>query len=68
MLRSLLVSLPHYCCRAFMSMIICLFHFPERDVAERSILIKNMMEDIGDQAMNEAIPIPNVRYLCPASS
>ena len=51
-----------------MSMIICLFHFPERDVAERSILIKNMMEDIGDQAMNEAIPIPNVRYLCPASS
>ncbi|KAL9587757.1 MAG: hypothetical protein Q9212_000049 [Teloschistes hypoglaucus] len=32
----------------------------DRDVAERSILIKNMMEDIGDQALNEAIPIPNV--------
>ncbi|MCJ1256641.1 hypothetical protein MMC24_004465 [Lignoscripta atroalba] len=32
----------------------------EREVAERSILIKNMMEDVGDQAMNEAIPIPNV--------
>lgn len=31
-----------------------------RDVAERSILIKNMMDDIGDQAMTEAVPIPNV--------
>lgn len=34
----------------------------EREVAERSILIKNMMEDIGDQAMTEAIPIPNVSF------
>ena len=32
----------------------------EKAVAERSILIKNMMEDIGDQTMNEAVPIPNV--------
>ncbi|KAL8744990.1 MAG: hypothetical protein Q9190_002831 [Brigantiaea leucoxantha] len=32
----------------------------ERDIAERSILIKNMIEDIGDEAMTEAIPIPNV--------
>ncbi|KAL8710915.1 MAG: hypothetical protein Q9220_004514 [cf. Caloplaca sp. 1 TL-2023] len=32
----------------------------EREVAERSILIKNMMEDIGDQALEDAIPIPNV--------
>ncbi|MCJ1483878.1 hypothetical protein MMC06_004046 [Schaereria dolodes] len=32
----------------------------EREVAERSILIKNMMEDVGEQAMTEAIPIPNV--------
>lgn len=32
----------------------------DRDVAERSVLIKNMMEDIGEQAMTEAIPIPNV--------
>ena len=32
----------------------------EREVAERSILIKNMMEDIGDQTIGEAIPIPNV--------
>ncbi|MDI1491722.1 MAG: hypothetical protein OHK93_002932 [Ramalina farinacea] len=32
----------------------------EREVAERSVLIKNMMEDIGEQAMTEAIPIPNV--------
>ena len=32
----------------------------EREVAERSVLIKNMMEDIGDQNVGEAIPIPNV--------
>ena len=32
----------------------------DRDVAERSVLIKNMMDDIGEQAMTEAIPIPNV--------
>lgn len=38
----------------------------EREVAERSILIKNMMEDIGDQAISEAIPIPNVS--CPSLS
>ena len=35
-------------------------HLTEREVAERSILIKNMMEDIGDQTVGEAIPIPNV--------
>lgn len=32
----------------------------EKDVAERSILIKNMIEDVGDEAITEAIPIPNV--------
>lgn len=32
----------------------------ERDVAERSILIKNLLEDIGDQTVDEAVPIPNV--------
>ncbi|KAL8986107.1 MAG: hypothetical protein Q9205_000357 [Flavoplaca limonia] len=32
----------------------------DRDVAERSILIKNMMEDLGDGVMEDAIPIPNV--------
>lgn len=32
----------------------------EREIAERSVLIKNMLEDVGDQAMNDAIPIPNV--------
>ncbi|MCJ1225366.1 hypothetical protein MMC12_002015 [Toensbergia leucococca] len=32
----------------------------DRDVAERSILIKNMMEDVGDEATTDAIPIPNV--------
>ena len=36
-----------------------------RDVAERSILIKNMMDDIGDQAMTEAVPIPNVSSSAP---
>jgi len=33
----------------------------DRDVAERSILIKNMVEDMGEEAFDsEAIPIPNV--------
>ena len=30
------------------------------DVAERSILIKNMLEDCGE--IDQAIPIPNVRF------
>jgi S-phase kinase-associated protein 1 len=29
-------------------------------VAERSVLIKNMVGDLGEEAMTEAIPIPNV--------
>ena len=32
----------------------------EREVAERSILIKNLMGDIGDQAINDIIPISEV--------
>ncbi|CCC08400.1 Skp1 family, dimerization domain-containing protein [Copromyces sp. CBS 386.78] len=33
----------------------------DRVVAERSLLIKNLIEDLGDEAvMNEAIPLPNV--------
>ena len=32
----------------------------DREVAERSILIKNMIDDIGDETLTEAIPIPNV--------
>lgn len=32
----------------------------DRAVAERSMLIKNMMEDLGDEASNQAVPIPNV--------
>lgn len=32
----------------------------DKDVAERSVLIKNMCGDLGDEAMTEAIPIPNV--------
>ncbi|KAF1947049.1 E3 ubiquitin ligase SCF complex, Skp subunit [Clathrospora elynae] len=32
----------------------------ERPVAERSILIKNLLEDLGGEAPAEAIPIPNV--------
>ncbi|KIW20465.1 E3 ubiquitin ligase complex SCF subunit sconC [Exophiala spinifera] len=34
--------------------------FVEREVAERSILIKNMVTDLGEEAMEEPIPIPNV--------
>ena len=33
----------------------------EREVAERSVLIKNMVEDLGDGSFTDAIPIPNVR-------
>ena len=32
----------------------------DREVAERSILIKNLLEDLGSEN-EEAIPIPNVR-------
>ncbi|KAN0103242.1 putative E3 ubiquitin ligase complex SCF subunit sconC [Hyaloscypha variabilis] len=32
----------------------------ERNVAERSMLIKNMMEDLGEAAMTQSVPIPNV--------
>jgi hypothetical protein len=31
----------------------------DRDIVERSILIKNMLEDLGDMS-EESIPIPNV--------
>jgi S-phase kinase-associated protein 1 len=30
----------------------------DKEVAERSVLIKNMLEDVGE--VEEAIPIPNV--------
>ncbi|KAI1263950.1 S-phase kinase-associated protein 1A [Xylariaceae sp. FL1019] len=32
----------------------------EKTVAERSLLIKNMLEDLGDAAAGQVIPIPNV--------
>lgn len=32
----------------------------DRDVAERSILIKNLLDDFGPDAELEKIPIPNV--------
>ena len=32
----------------------------DREVAERSVLIKNMLEDLGESG--EAIPIPNVSF------
>jgi hypothetical protein len=32
----------------------------EKKVAERSLLIKNMLEDLGDAAISQTIPIPNV--------
>ena len=35
----------------------------DRDVAERSILIKNLLEDLGADS-DEPIPIPNVRDTC----
>ncbi len=44
--------------------LLILFPPTEREVAERSVLIKNMLEDIGD-GNNGTIPIPNVRYCCP---
>ncbi|KEF50789.1 E3 ubiquitin ligase complex SCF subunit sconC [Exophiala aquamarina CBS 119918] len=33
---------------------------PERKVAERSIVVQNIVSDLGEEAMDEAIPIPNV--------
>jgi hypothetical protein len=36
----------------------------DREVAERSILIKNLLEDLGESS--EAIPIPNVRLAQPS--
>lgn len=35
----------------------------DREVAERSILIKNMLEDLG--AAEEAVPLPNVSIASP---
>ncbi|KAI0128738.1 Skp1 family, dimerization domain-containing protein [Xylariales sp. AK1849] len=32
----------------------------DKQVAERSLLIKNMLEDLGEQAEGQTIPIPNV--------
>ncbi|KAK7924107.1 SCF complex subunit Skp1 [Apiospora marii] len=32
----------------------------DKAVAERSLLIKNMLEDLGEAAVTETIPIPNV--------
>ncbi|EWC47799.1 E3 ubiquitin ligase complex SCF subunit sconC [Drechslerella stenobrocha 248] len=32
----------------------------EKEVAERSVLIKNMLEDVGDTTVGAPIPIPNV--------
>ncbi|KAG9240124.1 Skp1 family, dimerization domain-containing protein [Calycina marina] len=32
----------------------------EKEVAERSMLIKNMMEDLGDAVLSVPVPIPNV--------
>ena len=33
----------------------------ERTIAERSVLLKNMLEDIGENAGSQMIPVPNVR-------
>jgi S-phase kinase-associated protein 1 len=36
----------------------------DRQVAERSILIKNLLEDLGGESTDEPIPIPNVSHAC----
>lgn len=37
--------------------------FSDKEVAERSVLIKNLLEDMGEEATTtETIPIPNVCY------
>jgi S-phase kinase-associated protein 1 len=33
---------------------------PDRIVAEKSVLIKNMLDDLGDEQMTAEVPIPNV--------
>ena len=35
----------------------------DKEVAERSILIKNMVGDLGEEATSDAIPIPNASHL-----
>jgi S-phase kinase-associated protein 1 len=35
----------------------------DKDVAERSLLIKNMLEDLGEGAVGQTIPIPNVSLI-----
>lgn len=39
----------------------------DRPVAERSILIKNLLDDLGDETIgpNNPIPIQNVSYVLP---
>ena len=32
----------------------------DKDVAERSILLKNLIDDLGEDSLEDAIPIPNV--------
>jgi hypothetical protein len=42
----------------------------DRDVIERSVLLKNMIDDLGEAATSEPIPIQNVSSasLCPSLS
>jgi S-phase kinase-associated protein 1 len=35
----------------------------DKVVAERSLLIKNMLEDLGETSITQTIPIPNVSTL-----
>ena len=37
----------------------------DKVVAERSLLIKNMLEDLGENSISQTIPIPNVSTLHP---
>jgi Skp1 family, tetramerisation domain len=41
---------------------VSLTRFADRDVIERSVLLKNMIDDIGEAATSEAIPINNVTF------
>jgi S-phase kinase-associated protein 1 len=36
----------------------------DKEVAERSLLIKNMVGDLGEEATSAPIPIPNVSQIC----
>lgn len=48
------------------SLVLTYLFSTDREIAERSVLLKNMLEDLGDSG--EAIPIPNVSISSPFSN